>query len=565
MSSTNDSLLSAKGIRFGSSDSRDIDVLYPVDSLPDPVRCKVLCSTSNENRNLFVVRDGVVAETYKGLPDETNNSLLATYHLHPQQAELPIRHKAVRNVPLKVVRATRIVLSLLSRTAYRDEIKKALKEENLDRRLQVLRKIDFSNVELDVDSAKSIAFQLSQAIALIGGSEFYVKAELQAAFPVIADLIGRRSGSPAALNDLRDAYLEKLAGVYVRQKGSLNLLMYGNALAIKEWNQYARQCRGMVIDIARERCVFFPMDKFFRFGEGPELTREQLALDAAVEVVEKVDGSMVSLVAHEGERFFCCKGNFDTEQSERAGQIGSRLPLDRLKTDRFNHVFEVIYPENRFPAGLSIVDYGDREDLVLIAMRDRYTNRLLSYAELVEEARRVGLSHPRVFSGKLAEVFEKVDRDSGALGTEGYVIRTSDAGRYFKLKYEGYKEVLRIVNEIRSDRFVREYYALKPEQRAATLARLPADIRAVAESQLAQLEAIIVELHEFAKSVAAGQEDQKAFAQRVRETVPAEHQRLVFQIARGLPARELLERAAVEVYRSRQTADGGVEQELDGE
>ncbi len=541
------------GLRFGSIDSRDVDMLYLVERLPEPSRCKELCASSAENRNLVVVSDGVISETYKGLPDETNNALLATYDFHPQVSELPVYHRAVRNVPLKIVRATRIILSLLSRTSYREEIKQALRSENLDRRHQVLRRLDFADLELDVDSAKSIAFQLGQALALIDGEELYVKSEVQDRFPEIADLLARKPVPFAALNDMRDAYLEKLAGVYVRQKGSLNLLMYGNALAIREWNLYARQCRGMVIDIARERCVSFPMDKFFRFGEGPELSREQLAPSTDVEVVEKVDGSMVSLIDHERQRYFCCKGNFDTEQSLRAGKIAERLPVERLRTDRFFHVFEVIYPQNRFPAGLSIVDYGDREDLVLIAMRDRFTNRLLSYAELVAEAQRVGLSHPRVFQGNLADVFAKVDRDNGGLGTEGYVIRTADSGRYFKLKYDAYKEVLRIVNEIRSDRFVREYFSLDEEGRRETLAILPDDIRLIAELQLGKLEAIIAELQQYAESVARHRlDDPKEFARHVRETVPPEHQRLVFQIARGLPARDLLEKAAVELYRVRQ-------------
>ena len=39
--------------------------------------------------------------------------------------------------------------------------------------------------------------------------------------------------------------------MYVRQKGDLNLLMYANAVAIDDWNQYARQCRGTVIDMVQ--------------------------------------------------------------------------------------------------------------------------------------------------------------------------------------------------------------------------------------------------------------------------------------------------------------------------
>lgn len=69
-------------VRFGSADSRDIDVLYTVESLPDPVECKAFCSNAAENRNLAVIRKGIISETYKGLPDETNNAILATWSLH---------------------------------------------------------------------------------------------------------------------------------------------------------------------------------------------------------------------------------------------------------------------------------------------------------------------------------------------------------------------------------------------------------------------------------------------------------------------------------------------------
>jgi hypothetical protein len=63
-------------LRFGSPDSRDCDVLYVVPSLPDPHTCKLLCSSvAAENRNLVVLRDGYIVESYKGLPDECHNAL----------------------------------------------------------------------------------------------------------------------------------------------------------------------------------------------------------------------------------------------------------------------------------------------------------------------------------------------------------------------------------------------------------------------------------------------------------------------------------------------------------
>jgi hypothetical protein len=524
-------------------------MVYTVERLPGQQRSKDLCLHASENRNLVVIKNGVVADCYKGLPDETNNAIFHTYHLHEQQSPNCVTQAVTRIVPLKVVRATRVVLSQLTRTDHRAEVKEALHSMNLARRYEVLSHIDFSKLVLSPDALKTIAFQLAQTNALIDGHEFYTKSAVQEYAPAVADLIARRAGSLNALNTLRDELLERVDGVYIRQQGTLNLFMYGNALAIDKWNAFARQSRGVVVDMARERCESFPMEKFFRFGEGPEITREKLSLSTTVEVVEKVDGSMVSLIDHDGKRQFCCKGNFDTPQSDRASQIGERLPLHQLQTDRYFHVFEVIYPENRFPSGLSIVDYGDREDLVLISMRDRLTNRSLPYSEVVKEAQRVGLSHPRVFKGGLEEVFSEVDSASAALHKEGYIIRTEDEGKLFKLKYAGYKDVLRMVNEMRTNRFVREHLALSTDERAEALALLPDDIRAVAEKQLEQHRDIMTRLAQYSKTVRQlAPEGRREFAAFVRNTIPAHGQKLIFEDQRGDISTITCERIALDIY-----------------
>jgi hypothetical protein len=508
-------------------------------------------SQAESNRNLVVVKEGVVADCYKGLPDETNNAIFYTYHQHAQEAPNFVSQAVTRITPLKVVRASRVILSLLSKTEHRAEIKDSLRSLNAARRLEVLGRIDFTKLDLSPDTLKTIAFQLGQTNALIEGHELYTKQEVQSYAPAVADLIARRSGALHALNELRDDLLEKVDGVYVRQKGALNLFMYGNALAIDSWSTYARQSRGMIIDMARERCVSFPMDKFFRFGEGPEITRESLSPDMAVEIVEKVDGSMVSLIDHDNKREFCCKGNFDTPQTQRAAEIAERLPIDRLQTDRYYHVFEVIYPENRFPSGLSIVDYGQREDLVLTSMRDRLTNRMLPYTEVVAEAQRVGLNHPRVFQGGLAEVFNEVDTAAPTLHEEGFIIRSQADGKLYKLKYDGYKEVLRMVNEMRTNRFVKEHLTLNTAERQKSLNLLPPDIRIVAEQQLGQHRDIMERLLEYCqqvqKLIPPGPQESAAFVLR---TVPADLQKLIFQYHRRGPSSvsQMLEKAALDIY-----------------
>ena len=77
-------------IRLGSRDSMDEDNLYLVDTIPSFEECKTLCDNRSDNGNLAVVREGVVVDSYKGLPDEVNNSLFHTYALHEQDFPCPV-------------------------------------------------------------------------------------------------------------------------------------------------------------------------------------------------------------------------------------------------------------------------------------------------------------------------------------------------------------------------------------------------------------------------------------------------------------------------------------------
>jgi len=134
-------------------------------------------------------------------------------------------------------------------------------------------------------------------------------------------------------------------------------------------------------------------------------------------------------------------------------------------------------------------------------------------------------------------------------GGKGFVVRCIEDGRYFKLKYPGYKEALTLVNEIRSNRFVREYFALNAEERQHALGLLPGDIRGVAKQQLDRHQDIFEGLREYSAIVRTqGAGEPREFASFVRQHVPEQLQRLVFQESRGLDATSLLEGVAFQIY-----------------
>lgn len=177
----------------GSKNSVDTDVHYVFEEMPSLQECKSFCSADpNENRNIIVINDGIVTECYKGTPDEVNNALLETYGLHEQEHKLLVTRKVERNVPLKMVRAVRIILSHLSRSQYRKEVKEALKggwNDRLKCLVKILLKdIDFDSLNKNMsaeDIKKVIAFQVGQTISLMNEEELYDKDDIAEKYPTL--------------------------------------------------------------------------------------------------------------------------------------------------------------------------------------------------------------------------------------------------------------------------------------------------------------------------------------------------------------------------------------------
>lgn len=174
----------------GSADSIDLDTVYVFEEMPPFLQCQHFCqSNTSENKNIIVIGDGIVADCFKGLPDEVNNALYTTYPLHIQEYPLLVNRMVSREIFLKDITVTRKLLSSLTRTNLRPAIKEALRG-NWQCRLSALRSLALSEVRFTqsddsfpLELRKMFAFQLGQAIGLHQGKELYTKADISAAFP----------------------------------------------------------------------------------------------------------------------------------------------------------------------------------------------------------------------------------------------------------------------------------------------------------------------------------------------------------------------------------------------
>ena len=195
---------------FGSSDSKDLDMIFFMDTIPPTIaEAAAKCAELSElyiilfasdkplNCNLAIVENGVLIDSFKGNLDELNNSLLATYDLHVQVYPNHITKRLVRDVDLKFLRASRAVLSYLTKSQYRIIVKNALKGDIL-LKCKVLEMMDFndldwSNAKLDLlEIKKALAFQIGQTLALWKGQEIYTKKDIGLAFPTLKPYLERQ-------------------------------------------------------------------------------------------------------------------------------------------------------------------------------------------------------------------------------------------------------------------------------------------------------------------------------------------------------------------------------------
>ncbi len=197
------------------------------------------------------------------------------------------------------------------------------------------------------------------------------------------------------------------------------------------WNEWTLMARGLVLDTNYE-VVARPFRKFFNMEEHlpEEIPSENF------EVYEKLDGSLGILYWLDGQPFIATRGSFNSEQALKAtqmlyGKYTHTFPLlDRSKT----YLFEIIYPENRI-----VVDYGNREDLILLAVIDNKTGR-------DEPLETIGFPLVTRYDGisdlKTLKSLQEENR-------EGFVIKFR-SGLRVKVKFEEYVRLHRILTRVSS-------------------------------------------------------------------------------------------------------------------
>lgn len=198
------------------------------------------------------------------------------------------------------------------------------------------------------------------------------------------------------------------------------------------WDEVTLQARGLITK-SDGTIVARPFRKFFNYEE----YHDDLPLEP-FKVTEKMDGSLGLLYFIDGVPFIATRGSFMSDQALRATKILQERYKDFAGSSQYTYLFEIVYPENRI-----VVDYGDMEDIILLAMIhtesgvecdihdptliDRWPFPIVNY-----------------YDG-IADIAELRKREEA--NREGFVIRF-ESGLRLKVKFADYVRLHRILTQV---------------------------------------------------------------------------------------------------------------------
>jgi RNA ligase len=205
------------------------------------------------------------------------------------------------------------------------------------------------------------------------------------------------------------------------------------------WTPVTMRCRGLIADDKSGDVVALPFPKIFVTAMhgvhdfAPALPAEPF------EIFEKADGSLIIAFYYDGRWHAASKGSFISEQAQWAQAVLDGADLSGLDPG-LTYLAEAIYPGNRI-----VVDYGQREELMLLAAYRPADGTEEPLSAVAPQWRAIG---PVVRSWGLHDGVAELEQLAAASTTldgstvggteeEGYVIRYASGARA-KIKLSSY-------------------------------------------------------------------------------------------------------------------------------
>lgn len=219
---------------------------------------------------------------------------------------------------------------------------------------------------------------------------------------------------------------------------------------------FALECRGItfLVDESGDHSialalVSWPFEKFFNLHENP-FTME-LDLVEPLEVVEKMDGSLISTMFVDGGVWLKSKGSLFSEQAQAANKLIHTEEFEDLCVflqdcvllEDWTVIMEYTAPDNRI-----VVPY-DRPGLTVLAIRDNQTGLYVPLKAYRDNP--AAKWFVRDITDEIDDINQFVVDIAEMKDIEGYIVKIS-SGQRVKIKSEWYAKLHHIKDSINSER-----------------------------------------------------------------------------------------------------------------
>lgn len=213
-----------------------------------------------------------------------------------------------------------------------------------------------------------------------------------------------------------------------------------------------RECRGIIFDTATGDIIRRPFHKFFNVNERDETQDHSVDLSRPHAILEKLDGSMIAVFAHEGKLVWGTKMGA-TDVAKPVEEFVARNPeyvrfAEEAIANEWTPIFEWCSRKQRI-----VLDYFD-DQLVLTAMRHMNTGSYALHGNLEAIGLAYAIPVVRAFDPQTdMKAFIEHVRDLQDI--EGFVVRFDD-GHMLKLKCDWYVQIHKAKEAILQDRNIVE-------------------------------------------------------------------------------------------------------------
>lgn len=204
------------------------------------------------------------------------------------------------------------------------------------------------------------------------------------------------------------------------------------------WNEVTMQARGLITTPdgtikARGFLKFFNLEEYQ--GTIPVTHLRPF------KVTEKMDGSLGIMYFIDNKPYIATRGSFVSEQAIKANEILYHKygGITGLFKPHYTYLFEILYPQNRI-----VVDYGNTEDLVLLAIIDTETGE----EQDIHDPNFLQLCKGLFPIVKLYDGIKDINelKQLEELNKEGFVIRF-ESGLRLKCKFSEYVRLHRLLTQ----------------------------------------------------------------------------------------------------------------------